>query len=260
MRIVIPTRGRVDKQITLRGLPKELYPQVVIVCPKNEVQWHREHKVAVVAQLDDTWTIARKRQWIIEELCYHDEKIVMLDDDLRFRYRLPDNPMSFPMAKPENIVAGFRELEEHLSAEVPHAGFAAAGMSINPAALLGGWQRAKRMMYVLGYHVPTIHREVILGRIETREDMDVCLQLLKKGFPNEVNYSLLADQIFGKTGGCTKERTLERSDADALKLVELHTPWVKAVRREYKESPARTEVKVQWQKCYEHAVSAHPRG
>ena len=256
MKIVIPTRGRVDRQITLNGLHKDLLKDTMIVCPDNEARYHTT-RVQVVPQPDKTWTIARKRQWIIQELCANEEKIVMLDDDLRFCTRRTDDPKKFLKAKPEDVLQAFKELEEHLSAVVPHAGFAARGGSIGPQAIRGGWQVAKRMMYVLGYHVPTVLREAILGRIETREDMDLTLQLLRKGLPNHVNYSFLTDQVFASKGGCTDERTIERSNADAKTLAEWHAPYVTLKEMEYTSSIPRLEVMCRWQKLYEDTLASN---
>lgn len=252
-RIIIPTRGRLSKQLTLDNLPKELHEQTVVVSPRSERVFlqDRYQKAEVLAQPDDTWTIARKRQWIVEELCKDDEKIVMLDDDLRFAVRRDDEPTKFLKATPEQVAAAFRDLEQVLSDKVPHAGFSARGGGIGPAAQRGGWQIAKRQMYVLGYHIPTVLREVQFGRIETREDMDVTLQLLLKGFPNKVNYTFVVDQQFGNPGGCTKERTMERSNEDAKKLAEFHKPFVRVTQKDYAQSIPRLEVVCAWVQAYE---------
>jgi hypothetical protein len=36
MQIVIPTRGRIDKQTTLSFLPRELRERTTLVCPEEE--------------------------------------------------------------------------------------------------------------------------------------------------------------------------------------------------------------------------------
>src|SRR5262249_62214485 len=63
MQIVIPTRGRIDQQITLQQLPRELRKRTTIVCPEEEAVplaccWP---DVGIVFQPDPTMTIARKR-------------------------------------------------------------------------------------------------------------------------------------------------------------------------------------------------------
>lgn len=253
MTIVIPTRGRVGRQITFSNLPVKLRKQTLIVCPKREVSAHSgNHPQAqeVIEQLNPDWTIAKKRRWLVETLHKRGvEKIVMMDDDLRFCVRRDDDPGLFRQATEEDTLRAFSELEKNLSEKTPHAGFSARGGGIGDAAKRGGWQRAKRMMYVLGYHLPTVVRETDPFRIETREDMDLCLQLLRKGYPDVVNYTFAVDQKFGAPGGASLERDFARSNADALRLAELHPGLVRVVEKPYKQSVPRLEVVVQWERA-----------
>src|SRR6516225_6463283 len=91
MRIIIPTRGRTNQQITLQSLPGEWRERTTIVCPKIEAfkLGLLDNRVEIVIQPDPNWTIAQKRKWIIEE-SYRagQEKILMLDDDLSFATRI----------------------------------------------------------------------------------------------------------------------------------------------------------------------------
>ncbi len=254
MTIVIPTRGRIGKQVTFSNLPVELRRRTIIVCPPREVSAHAgNHPQAqeVIAQPDADWTIARKRRYILEVVCksFKIERVCMMDDDLRFCVRRTDNPALFRANTPEDVLQAFAELEKKLGPEIPHAGFSARGGGIGDAAKRGGWQRAKRMMYVLGYHVPTVLREADPFRIETREDMDLALQLLGKGYPNEVNYTFAVDQKFGAPGGASLERDFARSNADALELARLHPGLVRVVEKDYSVSVKRLEVVVQWERA-----------
>lgn len=262
MKIIIPTRHRTSKQGTLGYLSKNLYKDVVLVCPENEVSALQRYgpELTVIAQPDPTVTIAQKRKWIFEELCAKEgwEKIVMVDDDIRFCIRRPGET-SILNCRPSECEQAFQELEEQLSPNVPHASFAARQGAISDSALRGGWQLGKRMMYVLAYHVPTLLANAELGRIETREDFDITLQLLRKGFPNSVSYTYYTDQMFAKAGGCTGERTMERSNADAYKLAELHPGYVVAEQKDYVSKVAipRVEVRCAWVKAYKEADMAH---
>lgn len=251
--VIIPTRGRAGKQTTFAGLPAEWRRRVLFVCPKREVAQHRgNHPQAhgVIEQPDPDMTIARKRRWIMkwaEEQKF--ERIAMLDDDLRYAVRRRDDPKKFTAATPGEVAKYFGELERQLSELTPHAGFAARGGSISPRAQEGGWQEAKRMMYVLGLHVPTVNANCDPFRIETREDMDTCLQLLEKGLPNVVCYSFVVDQLFNAPGGASLERSFERSNSDAELLARLHPGLVKVVSKDYAASVPRLEVVVQWEKA-----------
>ena len=87
------------------------------------------------------------------------------------------------------------------------------------------------MIYSLGYYLPIVIKECELGRIQTREDMDVTLQLLRKGYPNAVWHTTVNDQRkYDAPGGATNERTIERSNADAHQLAALHPGYVSVVR------------------------------
>jgi hypothetical protein len=255
MRIYIPTKGRLSKQLTLSNLPRTLRERTTIVCPENEAIWHKRSWMTseVMVQPDPKMGISEKRKWIVDTTDH--EKIVMLDDDLRFAVRRDDDNGKFRSAKDEDVIKAFAELEAILDAEIPHAGFAARGGGIGEAAKQGGWQQAKRQMYVLGYHVPTVREHAVFGRLSTHEDMDVTLQLLTKGFPNMINFTFVVDQKFGNPGGCTEERTVSINNDDSLELARLHPGFVRATQKDYAGSTPRVEVVCSWVKALEHGLS-----
>ena len=90
MKIIIPTKGRVHNQLTISNLPKELRNSMQIVCPEHEVRWHTSHfpDIEIIVQPDPSMGISLKRKWIMENT--KEDKIVMLDDDLRFAVRRDD--------------------------------------------------------------------------------------------------------------------------------------------------------------------------
>lgn len=246
MDIIIPTRGRWDLKLTCDALPRGLRDRIYIVCPSSEARRHADVRpwAQVVVQPDDKMTIAAKRAWIMREWQFND-KIVMLDDDLRFFVKR-DDPKKLRSAEPEDIVQWFDELERTLCETVPHAGF---GSRLFNNAKPPGWQQAKRMQYVLGYYLPVVRRECDLsGRIETREDMDYVLQLLRKGYPNAVCHTIAVEQSneYGARGGCSGQRSTASSDADAERLSQLHPGLVRVVQKNYDGHP-RKEVVVRWE-------------
>jgi len=87
MRIIIPTRGRVNRQRTVSVLPRELLCRTTLVCPQQEQRRLAclDDDIEVVAQPDPNMRIAAKRAWIVQ-FCLDRgyEKILMLDDDLVF--------------------------------------------------------------------------------------------------------------------------------------------------------------------------------
>jgi hypothetical protein len=172
----------------------------------------------------------------------------MLDDDLRFAVRRDDDPGLFRKAEASDILTAFSELENILSPEVPHAGFAVRGMGIGETAKEGGWQTAKRSIYSLGYFLPIARYWAEWGRMRIREDMDVTLQLLSMGFPNKVNHSFVCDQKYGNPGGAESERNVEISNEAARLLAELHPGYVTLKEKVY-ENSTRLEVICQWQQA-----------
>jgi hypothetical protein len=255
MKIYIPTRGRITNQLTLENLPPDLYVSSTLVCPPSEVDRlsRRYEFVGVLPQPEEKMTISEKRKWIVDQS--PGDKLVMLDDDLRFAVRREDDTGKFRKATEEDILRYFKELEELLSEEVPHAGFGVRGMGIGEAAREGGWQTAKRSIYTLGYYLPIVRYWAEWNRVRTREDMDITLQLLSMGFPNKVNQSFVVDQKFGNEGGCSDERTIESTNEDARRLVELHPEYVSLEEKNYVSSIPRLEVRVQWQKALKDGLA-----
>lgn len=258
MKIVIPTKGRIANQLTLENLPPDLYVRTILVCPSNERFWlsqRHPHIGGVVVQPDDEMGIAFKRKWIVETC--EEDKIVMLDDDLRFAVRRDDNRGLFRKATAEDILRAFEELDNRLSPEIPHAGFSVRGSGIGASAKEGGWQTTgKRMIYTLGYYLPIVKKEVEFGRILSHEDMDITLQLLSKGYPNAVNFSFVVDQKFGNPGGCSQERKISDANDDCMLLAHYFPSYVSVDEKTYTNSPSRLETRCSWMKCLEDGIRA----
>ena len=259
MQIIIPTRGRTNQHITLRSLPGEWRERTTIVCPKIETFKLRllDERLEVLPQPDPNWTIAPKRKWIMEEWSRRGcEKILMLDDDLVFSTRDSESDTGLRSIHGDEFGAEIQRLEEKLSPEYPHVGF---GPRFGNNNVKAGWQTPSRMMCSLGYYLPIVVKECELSRIEIREDFDLTLQLLRKGYRNAVWHSTVHDQEHDAPGGCNLWRTTERSDAAAYKLAELHPSYVSVVERRYKGSGPRTEVRCEWQKALDDGLKNKSR-
>jgi hypothetical protein len=256
MQIVIPTRGRTNQQITLQSLPGELRKRTTLVCPKDEaVTLARLYKdVDIVVEPSGSTTISRTRAWIMRtwlEAGY--DKILMLDDDLTFATRISETDWHLRPIEGDELIPEFERLANKLGPEFPHVGFGPRQGNNNIAS---GWKTPDRMIYSLGYHLPTVVKECELGRIETREDMDVTLQLLRKGYPNAVWHTTVHDQRASyAAGGCSCYRSIESSNADAYKLARLHPGYVSIRKKIYKSSPDRLEPVCQWKEALEDGRS-----
>lgn len=253
MRIIIPTRGRITEQLTMKYISKKLYPETTVVCPEKEVRYHAFHHkdVEVVGQPDPDWTIAQKRVWIMQEWNRRGyDKIIMLDDDIRFATRISETDWHLRECNKEELIGEFKRIEDKLGEECPHVGF--GQRQGNNYLKEVGWASPGKMCYSLGYYLPVVLKECELGRIGIREDMELSLQLLLKGYPNAIWTRTVTDQReYGRTGGASTERTMEISNADAEKLAQLFPGYVSVVRKEYLASIPRLEVMVQWSKAYQ---------
>ena len=213
MRIIIPTRGRTNQQITLQSLPGEWRKRTTIVCPKIEAfkLGGLDERIEIVAQPNSDWTIAQKRKWILEEWPQRGyEKILMFDDDLCFATRVSDSDTHLREIRGEELGAEIQRLADKLGPEFPHVGFGPRQGNNNQQA---GWKTPSRMMYSLGYYLPIVVKECELGRIETREDMDLTLQLLRKGYPNAVWHTTVVQcprrsiyRTYDRTFQCRRSR------------------------------------------------------
>jgi hypothetical protein len=252
MQIIIPTRGRTQQQLTLQSLPGELRKRTTLVCPKKEtVQLFRLYKdIEIVAQPDPDWKIARKREWIVREWfrCGYD-KIIMLDDDLRFATRISTDHPRLRGITDDELISEFNRIEDKLGPDFPHVGF---GQRQGNHLLPAGWKSPGKMCYALAYYLPIVTKECQFDLVESREDMCVSLQLLLKGYPNAVWTETVVDQRgYDLPGGASDERTVAISNAEAKKLEALFPRHVSVVPRAYKASVPRLEVVVQWRKALE---------
>lgn len=262
MMILIPTHGRFGRQFTLREIPKEWLDRTVLVTTHDQYRDHRilyGKDVALWRAPATVKTIAQKRAWMMERARTEGiDKVLMLDDDLRFSRRefedRADGTWTFKLRKatPADVAWGLRKVERMLD-KFCHVGIGAR-QGNNGILRYRRWNPNFRMMYALGYRVDTVLKKAEFGRIEHREDMDVCLQLLTKGYANRVLVELVCDQVYNSAGGAHDERKIERSNADAGKLARWFPDFVKEVQREYKQSVPRREVVVAWKKAYEYGA------
>ena len=251
MRIIIPTRGRVNQQRTVSVLPRELLSRTTLVCPQQEQRRLAclDDDIQVVAQPDANMRIAATREWIIQHCLDRGyDKIIMLDDDLTFAARRSADDTRLRKIRGKELIREFDRLEEKLGPEFPHVGFGVRQGNDKLAEV--GWQSPGRMCFTLAYYLPIVAKEAKFDTVEIREDFCMTLQLLLKGYPNAVWNETVVDQNgCNAAGGCSTYRTVEMSDAEAWKLASLYPEYVSVREPNYKTSVPRLEVTVQWQKA-----------
>lgn len=266
LRIVIPTYRRMPRQATLGNLPESWMSRTTLVVDEHDAGLKKLYDLRganIVVHPPHIKTIAQKRAWIILNwgLVCDTPKIFMLDDDLRFAVRdnIDGGSVRLRQATSVDLEDHLRVLESFLDHYV-HAGWSARQGNNNVKDRR--WVDNTRMMFALGYRCDLLTKwhddgEIEIGRIELREDMDLTLQLLRRHHANTVDFDIATDQVAGYAarGGCSEQRTVADSDADAEKLAQLHPGLVKVVEKSYKGSVNRKEVIVQWKKAFEESAA-----
>ena len=181
MRIFIPTRGRADSQVTLSFFPEELRKEVTLVVDEHEKDLYSAYDCRIMVCDDTVRDIATKRKFIHDNT--DDNKIVMLDDDLRFYIRKATNDWHLRYLEPEEYPALFGLLDVWLD-DYAHCGVSAREGNNRVEALS---VETTRYMRLLAYNLDKFDG-VELARTRVMEDFDINLQLLKKGYPSKISY------------------------------------------------------------------------
>jgi hypothetical protein len=265
MRIVIPTHRRVTKQVTLRNLPPDVRREVLLITsdPAEADALKKAWKGQIAGVKDaPVKTIADKRQWILENIR---DNVFMLDDDMDFYRRCAEYNRTFDSGrwKPHPGVLGMSK--EYVTPEGLKATFmwlagAATDKSVGAVGISSRFGNdlepaesrhdANRLMHAFGYDRTVLRKlKFAFNAVQFREDFHMALTLYRAGCPSFQVYDwCVAPGSYGAPGGCSDERTVAASDAAALKLAELHHPFVRVVDKAYKGVP-RKEVVVSWKKA-----------
>lgn len=270
MQIFIPSRSRFGvKSLTIERIAGgwEGVHEVFLVVPtsqrKSYLSMPNRGKIEVLGCPRDG--IAKTRQWIGQQA---DDKFLMLDDDLRFFYRpevrpiddpLPgagmpnENPPRLYRSQPEHIAATLALIERMLGPYVHAAIGAREGNNTLPYP----FAECRRPLRALAYR-----KEAFLacehGRVQIMEDFDITLQLLRKGHKNYVTTNFAQDQYATQLpGGCADYRDHALHEANVLKMVKMHAPYVVPRQKENihgGDFGKRTEATIYWAKAYKDAM------
>lgn len=260
LQLIITTHGRKNQQLTVQNLPKELMSRTTLVCPQKEYGYLRSLRedYDVVVQPNPDWYLPEKRDWVIQEWVRRGcDKVVLLDDDLRFAIRKSKDDWHLRPITSEELIAEFQRLEDKLGPEFPHVGF--AQRQGNNVIQEAGWKIPGKQVCMMAYYLPIVAKEVKWDLVVCRGDMCATLQLLLKGYPNAVWTETVHDQRqFDAPGGCSRYRTVEMLNSEARKFANLFPGYVSIAEKEYnkgtsksdkKDSAIRLELIIQWQKA-----------
>ena len=251
--VCIPTRGRVDAQVTYAQLPPEWKDRTYFVLDADRpAEWERLHGLRSAGTLKYRGAagIGPKRQWILEAA--PSRYICMLDDDLHFGARRDGKLVK---ASGEELNAGLTRLEGWLMG----AGLVAVGFSPQAGNNHVPEDTAENTRLVNAY---AFDRDLALAtgaRFDrlwgSMEDFDFTLQLLQAGYPNRVDYTITVGQHDpNAAGGCTEYLTPAVQQDAAWKLAALHPGLVTVKRKTTKGGwhgfTERTDVEIAWKKAF----------
>jgi hypothetical protein len=248
--IYIPTRGRLDRQSTWDNMGPEARESAVLVCPGDEVSGHEEQGRRCLNR-GDLKGIHNARQFILDHaLRAGHEKIIMLDDDLRFSRR------SDPRATPELREATQQEIHELWGVLDSHLDWWAH------AGVIGRqWQQVHLGHVKYGFRQNAIHaiRPGVLSdlgirydQMELMEDYHVTLKLFAAGYHNALVCDWNYDQAGGSntSGGCSTYRDGEMQERASRQLEAEFPGLVKAVEKKAKTGwggmETRWDVRIVW--------------
>lgn len=257
MLVAIPSLSRWNRLLTYKWIPKQYLKNTVVFVPENQAAEYRAHNPDKVIVGHPMVGIAPTRDWIVQYARKKGErKVLMLDDDLRFFYRIYPEGKShdYLRAPPDEMLKAFRIIEKLLNKH-PHAGIVMkqGSNNLDPRAetLLN-----TRILRTLAYDTDVLVRENIkFSDVELMEDFHVSLSLLERGYSNAVDITHAQDQAgSNQKGGCAEFRTMEMHERAAHRLKELHPDFVQVIQRTTKGAwggGTRTDVRIAWKKAYE---------
>ncbi len=239
--------------------------EVTILCPDNEQKLYRRtwetqrrpnQRVHVTSSEACAYGLSAVHQAIVDSL---GPKVIIFDDDLKFAARRSLN-IKEPGLEPANPlqVLGMVQCLGELLDTYAHAGISERFM--NQAKDEEVCEAAK-MMSVMAFRTDILRRHRIrLDRVVSKNDFDVTLQLLEKGFPNAILSRFTHDQVDGPRlpGGNTETRTLDVHAKASRQLARLHPYTVSIVEKDAERwGTPRLDVTVRWKKAFEAGVTLY---
>lgn len=271
MKLFIHTCGRAGRQVTRDRFPDSLRKKTWLVVQDKEKHHYVYPRLMVLPPGIER--LSPTRQWILENS--DDPHVVLLDDDLAFferepaREGAPNTAHSLGTLYDEAVGRPFQEMERFLEQGFLHCGISAREGNNHTD---GDTKQIGRMMRCLGYNAPKVlSAGARFDRIDTKQDFDMTLQLLRKGHPNIISFKFAQGQMGGSgaKGGCATYRDEAMMDRCAQELADLHPGFVKVTEKRTKSGAwkgmrqedgwtIRKDVTISWRKAYESSGKEAP--
>jgi len=255
--IIIPTLGRMDKQITYNNLPKKYQEKVTFVVQAHELEeMKKRYGSAVIGLPDNINRIAPTREWIFNK--FRKYRHMVFDDDLLFVVKEPN-----PNEGTKWLTRKFTEQDFNDAFDLMNQwmdeGFVYGGLlpgSNVPDLKYWPYMDCQRVVTNVFYNGPKVPDNIEWDRCAAAEDLDVHLQLLTRGFKNRVSVKyMVSTSETNADGGCSTWRTVEVHNEAQRKLAELWPNFVTLREKELTNGPWKGHIKlrtiIQHKKAYE---------
>jgi len=245
MQIFIPTRGRINNQVTFERfhLAKSLYP-VTFIVPEEEYhgfvsKWGTQAEIRIVPS---EWHIGNIHDYIASY--WGDKKHVVIDDDCKL-YHCPSKKSCLIVRHARQARNMFLQLEKALDT------FAYAGLTPSGYHTLSPFPSYvnSRVLNFHAYRRDIIVKEGIKWRLPTSGDQHAVLTTLELGYAVHLTNRWCVQAANWQPGGCTEYRTAELADQSFQTLAKLHSK-VKLRKSTTATDQQTLDVRVQWKKSY----------
>ena len=254
MRIFVPTRARIGKQITRRKFFLDQVPyRVSIIVPESErdayIRAHSKTKEILV--VPDEFKLSDIRQWVVDEF-RDDPRHCFFDDDLDLlRRKAPTDVHMTGKTTLKDALECFQRIEYWFDEGYVHGSLSqrSGNNTVAEAFKLVG-----RSVDAHFYDANVIHNAGIkINAVVLRQDFHTTLSLLELGYPNVIDYEFICGQSYlVQPGGCQVYRTHEMLEQQAYLLQSLHPKYVTVTQKERVGGfGVSTDVRMAWRKAYE---------
>ena len=247
MKLLIMTRGRIGKQITLQSIPRQWLERTYLVVPMEEHNKHEHQTLPVPSYVDN---YSKKFQWILDGGAGEDNKVVIMDDDLTFSKRVGSKLLKVHDINELNQM--FFEME-YLLDTTPLVGVHPRQMGHQaplPYAINGKVICVQGVNRELCRPMPRVSDYPILA------DVFFNCSLLERGQGNKLITTFVQDHASCQApGGCSIYRTPEMQKEAVQAVADRWPDFAKVVIRKPKQAKwmgdERFDLRVQWKKLYQ---------
>jgi hypothetical protein len=239
---IIPTLGRINKQVTYNNLPQKYKDITSFVVQDHEYDEMNKLYPGKVLRLPvQINRIAPTREWIFNKFrtCRH----FVFDDDLNFVVKEPNpNPGTKWLSRKfteQDFDDAFALFNKWMDEGITYGGMQPATVMTNIKDK-NQWpiRDCQRIMTNVFYDGPSIPTDLEWNRVAAAEDLDVNLQLLTRGFKNRVTSKYTVNpSVTSAAGGCSVWRTIEVHNEAQKKLAELWPDFVTLTEKNVEAGP-----------------------